>query len=327
LHNATKNRNTLEGKKIPDYKPKYKEIDPEEINLHDENQIMSAKIDGAHTITTLHGPEKMMRVYSYRPAQRESGLIEHTFKFPNFHNRKSDSDTKNTIIRTEAWASKNGKAIPVQELSGILNSGTPKARETLKQQGIDLRLTGIDVVRHNGKNYENRPFAEKLKALEQINKSTKGLIELPIMAQTPEEKRRLLEAVKKNQLPETKEGVILQDLHTAAAPKKAVIKPMQDVYVRKVFTKERGAAKNQASGFEYSFEPDGPVAGRVGTGFSQKQRKDMQENPGKYLGLVATLKSQGRFGGKALRAPAFKYWHPDKNDPEQMSLIKGKEND
>ena len=317
INNATRNRRTGEGAKIPDFKPRHKEVPLSAVNPADDGEVMTAKIDGAHTITHLHGPDKMTRVYSYRPTQRDTGLIEHTFKFPGFQNRKSAPSLKGTMLRTETWASKDGKAVPVQELAGLLNSSVPKARRELAERGIQLRQSIIDVIRHRGKDVSRRPYGEKLRIMEEAAKGAAGL-ELPPVARTQAEKKKMLADITAGRRPETREGVVLERLHEAAPPTKAVRRPLQDVYVRKIFAKERTKAKGQAAGFAYSHTPDGPVVGRVGTGFSAAMRKDMAVNPDRYVGRVARVASKGSFGGQALRAPAFKDWHPDKNDPELM---------
>jgi len=328
LHNATKNRGTGEGKRIPSSKPKYKEIAPEAINLEDDEQVMTPKLDGAHVLVDLPGTgDKFARVFSYRPTARETGLIEHTFKFKDFQKRRGSEAVKNTMVRAECWGTdKDGKAIPAEQLGGLLNAGVLKSREKQREMGVKLRLTGFDVVRHNGRNMEKKPFAEKLEVLNKVNKATKGFIETPEVARTPEQKKKMLGEIKERVRKDTDEGVVLHTLAKAEPPTKAKFKPDVDVYVRKVFDKPRGAAKGHAGGFEYSFTPDGPIVGRVGTGFDHAARKDMMENPENYVGRVAKVKSVRNSENrtdpsqmtKALRAPSFRGWHLDKTDPKLM---------
>jgi len=328
LHNATKTRSTGEGKRIPNTKPTYKEITPESINLDDQEQIMTPKLDGAHVLVDLPGEgDRFARIFSYRPTARETGLIEHTFKFKDFQKRRGSPQVKNTMIRAECWASDaDGKAIPAEQLGGLLNAGVLKSRKKQDELGIKLRLTGFDVVRHNGRNMENKPFAEKLQVLNKVNKVTRGFVELPEIAHTPEEKKQMLESIKNHQRLDTDEGVVLHSIAKAEPPTKAKFKPDVDVYVRNVFDKPKGKAKGHAGGFEYSFTPDGPVVGRVGTGFDHTMRKDMLENPENYIGRVAKVKSVRNSENrtdpsqltKALRAPSFQGWHLDKTDPKLM---------
>jgi len=325
LHNATKTRNTAAGSKIPAYKPKYQEVAPEAIDLNDEDQIMTPKIDGAHVLVDLPGdPNKFARVYSYRPTARDTGLIEHTFKFPGFQ-KQTAVVGKNTMIRAECWAQgKDGKPVPSEQLGGLLNAGVLNSRKKQQELGIQLKLTGIDVVRADGKNYENKPYGDKLQVLERVRKATKGWIDTPEVAITPDQKKRMLDQVKNQQHPVTEEGVVLQRLSKAETPIKAKFKPDHDVYVTGVFSKPKGQARGHAGGLEYSLTPGGPTVGRVGTGFDHVTRKDMLENPDRYVGRVAKVqatRSQERKDTsqlKALRAPSFKGWHIDKTDPKLM---------
>jgi hypothetical protein len=327
FHNATKNRATAEGKRLPDYKPKYKEVEPEKIDVQDPNKVLSAKIDGAHGLLQLHGKDAFARLYSYRrPTSSTTDLIEHTHKLPGFHTRTSPNDLKGTVVRTEVWFSdKDGKAIPNQKIGGLLNASTMKSRRMQEEMGVTPRLTVVDVVRSGGKNMENAPFAEKLKVMERVASTVPG-VDLPPMARTPEEKQRMLADVKSGKLPETREGVVEHDLwDRGAAFVKAVFKPVQDVFVRGIFKKPRGEARGHAGGIEYSYTPDGPIVGKVGTGFDHKTRKDMLANPESYVGRVAKVRSSRAFENRAdpsqlgaLRAPAFKGWHIDKTDPALM---------
>lgn len=325
LHNATKTRSTAAGKKIPAYKPKYQEVAPGAIDLNDEDQVMTPKIDGAHVLVDLPGdPKKFARVFSYRPTARDTGLIEHTFKFPDFQ-RQTAVVGKNTMIRAECWAQgKDGKPIPAEQLGGLLNAGVINSRKKQQEMGVKLKLTGIDVVRADGKNMEKKPFGEKLQVLERVRKATKGWIDTPEVAITADQKKRMLDQVKSQKHPVTEEGVVLQRLSKAETPIKAKFKPDHDVYVTGVFSKPKGKKRGHAGGLEYSLTPGGPTVGRIGTGFDHATRKDMLENPDRYVGRVAKVqasRSQARKDTsqlKALRAPSFKGWHLDKTDPKLM---------
>ena len=316
FHNATKTRATSEGKKIPDYKPSYKVQQPSSIDFDNPNTVMTAKIDGAHTVTMIPGDGKHLRVFSYRTSAADPDrLIEHTHKLPDFQKHIGD-DFKNTVLRTEMWFSdRDGKAAPVETTGGLLNASTLKSRQRQEELGLTPRLTVIDVVRHDGKRYENKPFSEKLDVMKRIT-SAIPVLEMPIMATTPEQKRDLFEKVQSGKLPETREGVVEHHLHEPGYVK-AVFRPTTDVYVTGVFKKPRGEARGHAGGFEYSTTPGGDTVGRVGTGFDHATRKDMMESPEKYIGRVARVESM-KYTGGTLRTPAFKGWHIDKTDPELL---------
>jgi hypothetical protein len=326
LRNATKNRGTLEGKKLPDFKPRYKEIDPDQVDLNDDQQVVTPKLDGAHLLLDFPKADKMMRVYSYRPSQRQGGLIEHTFKFPEYQNRKVPKELQGTLMRAEGWASdEEGRAVPAPEIGGLLNSSVQKSRQRQADDKLKLRLTGIDVVKHKGKDYSKKTYADKLAVIRKVTKMMRGAVEAPLVAATPEEKKVLLSAVRSGKFPDTKEGVVVHELHRDAPFQKAKFRPDHDVYVREIVSKIKSKAKGEASSFRYSFEPDGKIEGTVGTGFNKQLRKDMAKNPEKYIGRVAKVKSMGRHvkrkdksQGALVGSPAFKEWHIDKTPPELL---------
>jgi len=247
---------------------------------------------------------------------------------PDYQKRTTPDSLKGTILRTELWFSKDGKAVPVQQIAGLLNSGTLKSRRKQQEMGVEPRLSVIDVVRHNGKDVSDAPYDEKLKIMQKAVDKVDGL-ELPPMAFTPEEKAKLIKDVGSKKLPHTTEGVVAHHRTKSGVPfQKGVFRPDHDVYVRDVFVEKEGkteGGRGMAGGFLYSMTPDGPVVGKVGTGFDHKTKKDMLRNPEDYVGRVATVRSMSEKQNlqeaseiKALRAPSFQNWHLDKNDPEMM---------
>jgi hypothetical protein len=65
---------------VPQSKPQYRDLDPEKVDVSDDRQVMMGKIDGAHN-TFLLEAGKPVRVFSYRPSERDTGLIEHSHRF------------------------------------------------------------------------------------------------------------------------------------------------------------------------------------------------------------------------------------------------------
>jgi hypothetical protein len=139
---------------------------------------------------------------------------------------------------------------------------------------------------------------------------------MPPMARGAKEKVELLNRIRTGQEPTTREGVVLWPPN--GPPIRAKFRPDHDVYVREVFP-EKGS-RELAGGFAYSWTPQGKVQGRVGTGLSHALKKEMLEDPQKFVGRVARVKALDVYRDKedpkkpgALRAPAFKDWHLDKN--------------
>lgn len=304
---------------IPTSKPAYKEVKPEDVNLGDENVHVQAKIDGAHVTVMLDGG-KRMRIFSYRPTERKTGLIQHTYKFPEAITTRTPKEFKNTVLRGELYATdKKGKAIPSNKLSGLLNSGVWKSRLKQKSEDTKLQLAVFDVAQYKGKNYENKAYEEKLKVLEAVTKAIPWL-KLPPSADTLKDKLQLVKKIEHGRLPETKEGIVLWQLDKPARPVKVKFKPEYDVRVSKILITRPTAEKRQAAGFYYDVVDDKKLSiiGKIGTGFSFKLKEDMFKDPEKYIGLIAKIEAMGKFESGALRAPSFQGWHLDKNDPVRL---------
>jgi len=321
LYNRTLDRKTTN---LPDDKPKYREVKMDRASRHieDPDTIASAKIDDAHNLFLLPATGDQIRVVSYRSSKRSStGVIEHTHKVPALYGQKVPSGLGGTILRGGLYAMhpQSGKATPAKDLAGILNSNVWASREKQKQHG-ELIPVIYDVVKYKGKNMEGAPYAEKLKVLTEV--ADKLPFELPRMAHSPEEKKDLITKIRTGQVPETEEGVVFWNLKKGEPPYKAKFTQDHDVYIRDFFHGGGKYANKAVGGFLYSYEENGPIVGRVGTGLSDELRIDMHNNPLKYRGLVARVRAQEKFPSGALRAPAFVDWHLDKNEPEALAHVK-----
>lgn len=308
---------------VPQSKPKYKEVEPENINMTNDEQLMMPKIDGAAVHFALNEGQPL-RVFSYRPTERKTGIIEHTQRFlPGFQQRIPKS-LDNLVLRGELFASDplTGRTRDAVETGAILNSGVWRSRDI--QQHSPLRAVIFDVARKDGKDVENIPYTEKLKILERVNKQL-PFLELPLMADTAKDKINLLNRIRTGQEPITTEGVVLWPLG-GGAPIKAKFRPDHDVYVREIFP-ETGKREGLAGGFRYSWTPRGKIVGHVGTGFNHALKQDMLENPQKYIGRVARVRALGLYRDKenpkkpgALRGASLSGWHLDKG----YQLFEGK---
>jgi hypothetical protein len=300
---------------IPQSKPKYKEVEPDNVDITNDQQLMMAKIDGAHNCIQLNAGQPV-RIFSYRPTERNTGVIEHTQRFlPGFLQRVPKS-LDGLILRGELFASDplTGRTREAVETGAVLNSGVWKSRDTQKMS--PLRAVIFDVARKNGKDVEDIPYTEKLKILKQVNKEL-PFLELPPTAETTKDKINLLNKIRTGQEPITTEGVVLWPLG-GGTPIKAKFRPDHDVYIREIYP-ETGQREGLAGGFRYSWTPRGKIVGHVGTGFSHALKKDMLENPKDYIGRVARVRALGLYRDKenpkkpgALRAASFTDFHLDK---------------
>jgi len=293
--------------KIPSAKPKYKEKKISEVDPADKSEVMAAKIDGAHV--TLHlKPGKEPRIFSHRPTERATGVIEHTRRVPVLSEQESPRELGSMVLRGELYArGKDGKALRPEQVGALLNSNVWKSREKQKSMG-NLRLALFDVVSKGTKNLEGEEYDRKLSILRAVKKAMKG-IEIPRMAVTEEAKERLLSDIKGGREPSTREGVVLWG-RDGSRPVKAKIKQDYDVYVRKVL---KGKKPGHAGAYAYSLTPRSEILGNVGTGMSHLLRKEMFSDPDKFIGMIAKVTAQNQFPSGALRAPAHQGFHLDKN--------------
>jgi hypothetical protein len=301
---------------IPQSKPDYKETAPSKVDVTDDSQLMAGKIDGAHNTFVLDAGQPV-RVFSYRPSERATGIIEHSHRFLPGHTARVPDHLDGLVLRGELVAADphTGAARSSQDTGAVLNSGVWKSRDL--QAHTPLRALIFDVARRNGKDVESLPYEEKLPILRQVHESL-PFLELPPMARSSEAKINLLNRIRTGAEPLTSEGVVLWPLK-GGAPIKAKFRPTHDVFVREIFL-EKGKRTGLAGGFTYSWTPQGEIVGRVGTGLSHDEKKQMYEDPTAFAGRVARVQALGVFANKhdpkkpgALRAPAFKDWHLDKN--------------
>lgn len=308
LHNITPTRavskwDTL----IPIGKPPMKSKLPSAVDTSDPGTVLQPKIDGAHVVAVLEGG-KPLRLFSHRQARNETGLIEHTYRDPEYWKRLAPEGLKPTVVRGELWASdKSGKPVPLQDLSGILNSSIPEARKRLSEQGLKLRVSVHGVDRMDGKKVDSLPFDKVDQFLKNLVDQVPGLEHIQT-ARTPAQKKALLDKILKGKHPLTSEGVVEYRTGSPDGMKVKAYDP-HDVYVREVY---EGTRPGEAGGFRYSHTPTGKIVGAVGTGLTRTQRKEMLESPEKWLGRVAKVKAQEKLRSGALRAPVFEDLHLEK---------------
>lgn len=312
LHNITKQRGVL-----PSSKPGYKTVDVGKLDIENPQTILQAKIDGAHVLYDFKAPGSTMDVVSYRPTERATGVIEHTHKLPGFFEHKTPAALKETLLRGELYATDSkGKALAAARVGGILNAGVWKSREKQKEEG-ELKPAVFDVVKWKGKDVEDAPYSQKLEMLREAVRHAPWL-HIPRTAETPKEKKKLIADVRGGKEPSTEEGVVEWHLEKNL-PRKSKFLREADAYVKDIFM-EQGARKGLAGGFSFSRTADGPVVGRVGTGFSHDLKRDMAQNPEKYKGLHARIATQPAPSHYAPRAPAFRSWHLDQDLPENIKM-------
>jgi hypothetical protein len=302
FHNVTPTRTTRP--EVPSEKPHYKSIAPSNLDPTNPNQIWAPKVDGALNVFVLR-TGKPIETYSYRPsAKGPSKLIDHTYRMPLHHTKVPDAFKGKTVVLGEVFAKDraSGKALPTADTSARLLSNVWRSRELQQNSPLDNMV--FNVLRYNGRDVSNKPYSEKLEMLKHITSAIPQL-KMPPLHETPESKQQLLNEISSKQHALSEEGVVVYDMN-ASVPLKAKFQQDYDVYIRGTFPGEGKYKDNAAGGFTYSHSPEGKVIGRVGSGFSDEMRKQMHEQPSKFIGGTARVFAQQQLPSGALRVPVFK---------------------
>lgn len=299
-------------------KPKYNVISSKDIDTYISNlkdtDVIQPKVDGAFNFIQFikNKPE----IISHRISSDTGMPIIHTERV--FHGRPEALDLpkhfEGSVLLSEIYGMRKGKAIPPQELGGILNASIDKSFDKQKKQNVELKGLLFDVAASGKKvlNIDEVPYSERKKILREIIKYLpKDKFHLPEEAKGSNEAKKLLDVIRSRKHPLTREGIVVHS--EKDRPSKAKLLEEDDVYITGIFMGE-GKYKNVgAGGFTYSLKKGGPTVGKVGTGISDELRKSMWSNPTQFVGRVARVRSQGSFPKtKALRAPALLALHESK---------------
>lgn len=269
-----------------------------------DDSVVQPKIDGALQLITL-GKNKIEMV-SHRPSNVHDNAIHHTERvFGERPHKNIPKHLRGTILLAEVYGTKNGKPIPQQETSAILNSSLAKAIQDQKENDIKLNAMVFGVAKHKGKEINfDTPYEERKKIImDALKLLPKGQFHLPEEVKGSEAALKLW----RDTIKAKGEGVVV---HPAdGIPTKLKHMPEQDVYVRDFFPGEGKYEGKGVGGFRYSHTPKGEIVGKVGTGLNDKMRKLMLEHPDRFLNRVARVHSQGQLPSGALRAPALINMH------------------
>lgn len=313
-------------------KLRYAKVPAEDVEkVFDGNYLIQEKLDGASSL--FHLLSDRIEALSYRTT-KEGAPIVHTYRIfgpggGKVYTKPIPPELVGTILKGETYGVQKGKVIPPQELGGILNASVVNSLEAQSKKKISLKGMLFDVVRMGKEPVPPLSLTpeERGAKLEEISKFLpKTKFSLPETAETPEEARALFESISKGEHPRTSEGIVAWPKEPGKVPKKVKLFPEADVWVKRIFPGLGKLEGKGAGGFEYSRSAEGPVVGRVGTGFTESTREEMLKDPENWEGRMARISSQGDFPRTgAFRAPAFVALHEDypaksagwfKDDPE-----------
>ena len=319
IHNVTPSRNTKKwGDLVPSDKPPMKSVKFEDLDPARPGTAWQPKLDGAHAIGVLES-KKPLKLFSYREAKNETGLIEHTQKMPRYWKNVAPEGMRPTVLRGELIAvDKAGKPLPVNEISGLLNSGTETSREVQRQKGVRLKFMAFDIDRLDGKKVGKMPYQKTEEILKRLSKEIPGLHMMPTVYDEAG-KLKLKQEIGQKTHQLTEEGIVERSIETGEATKGKGEEP-HDVFIREVYP---GLKPNEAGGFRFSYTEHGPVVGNVGTGFSRSDRTRMLKDPSQWVGRVAKVMAQQKLPSGALRMPVFHGFHESKGPQPFHEIASG----
>jgi hypothetical protein len=288
----------------------------------DQRIFASPKIDGAHVIVVIKNGK--LDVYSYRISKVHGANIIHTERIFTIIPRVPLANKYDgTILKGELYGIyKNDRSVvPVNILSGILNSNIYKSYLDMLKRGIVLKIGLFDIYQY-GKQYidpENVSYQDRIKLLEEIlDNLDKSRFEIIYPVEGKDEIIKLWHSVSSKQHPLTEEGIVIYP--EKGLPLKVKSLKEKDVYIRDIY-RGTGKYENAAGGFMYSLTPDGPIVGNVGTGFDDEFRKELWENKEDYIGRRARVKFIEQLPSGALRAPVFLSLHEDYPNPHDKNAF------
>lgn len=268
-----------------------------ELKQYKNNVRVQPKIDGALQI--LRMSQDRPEIFSHRLGKTGRPIVHTERLFGRSPRLKVPDDLVDKEFLGETYALDSmGKMLPPQQLGGLLNSNLSKALEDMKAKRIKLHMALHDIAG------DPRPYDERIKDLHRVAALFPDTMEVTEDVSDSDKALKLISDIQAGKHPKTSEGVIVRDHN--GVPRKVKFLKEQDVWVRDTFPGE-GKFTGSPGGFTYSLTQDGPVVGRVGTGFDNDTRAALSG----YIGRVARVKSNGSFPSGALREPSFLALHED----------------
>ena len=288
-------------------KEHYKSVDKADIEKElksiPEDSVVQPKVDGALQYL-LMGKNKL-EMMSHRMSDVHQKPIYHTERiFGKRPHLDIPKELRNSIFLAEVYGAKDGKPIPQQETSALLNSSLGKSLDDQKAKRIKLHAMLFGVAKHNNKDMGfDTPYEDRKALLSKaLSILPKDQFHLPEEAKGPDEALKLWHKIKNKQHHATEEGIVVHP--NKGLPTKIKHLPEQDVYIRDFFKGEGKYKDKGVGGFTYSHKPEGEVVGKVGTGLNDQLRELMLKDPEQFIGRIARVHSQGQLPSGALRAPA-----------------------
>lgn len=294
--------NATPTKPAGDGKPHYKLRDWNKLKGKLDNYVGQPKADGASNLFRLNKED--VDVFSHRTSTGGFPIVHTTRFYGGPSTTDIPKELRGTTIRGEIIGFKRDKAIPPQELGGILNNTLANSLAEQQKRKIELKAMLYDVVGHTGDHSSRR------RKLEEIQRVLGNKYFLPEEATTPEDITLLHNSIQSGEHPLTDEGIMLWP-KSGGDPLKVKNTAEYDVVVRDILDGKNSIEGVGAGSFSYSHPGSDEVVGNIGTGLSRKLREDMLAAPKEYIGRVARVKAQKKMPSGALYAPSLLAFHED----------------
>lgn len=292
---------------------------------NDEKYYFQPKLDGALGVINLN--DKSLEIFSHRISRTTGNPIYYTEKI-FFRKPKIKLPAKyagSTLLGEVVGVIKHDNTeivIPPQELSGILNSTISNAINSSLSKNIKLKVGLFDIVSFGGQYID--PSSVNYKTRRKLLQEIIEHLPSDIFFLIPDYEDKLEAAalwrdIKEGKNNLTSEGIVVYG--ELGYPRKVKTYKEADVYIRKIVPGEGKYSSGYAGAFFYSREPNGPIVGSVGTGFTDSFRKFLWENREDLIGRVARVSYLDEFKDGTLKHPSFIALHEDY--PTKESKIAG----
>ena len=299
-------------------KPKYKLIEAANMDeALDKATEVQEKIDGAHQIYQV-GTGGEVESYSVNPRKTGEPIV-HTERV-GLTGVKAPEALTGTTLRGEVYATDpKGKAIPFQELSGLLNATIARATEMRRVKKLKMKHSIFDIIRHKGEDVSQLPLEERKAILKEVvPQLPTEHFHAPLSATEAEDKTRLLEDIRTGKNPRTSEGIMMH--MPGGRVWKYKFRPESRGYVTGVFPGKAGRT-GLPGGVTFSETPGGPELGNLGSGFTVDELKDIAKNLEAYKTKPMRITHMGKFPAGTLRAPVFSGWETDVKEAMKSAAL------
>lgn len=192
------------------------------------------------------------------------------------------------------------QVLPAAQLGGLLNASVEHSLAKQRDLGAQLGVKLFNVQRVGGRAVDpgQVPYAARRRMMQELLPYLGDRFELAEEAE-PGKELELWKRISEGRHPETREGVVIHS--PVGVPTKIVTEAEHDIPITGTFPGQ-GWRSGVVGGLTYDA---GGKTGRVGTGFSQEDLKDIAANPDQWIGRTARIRAKEQLPSGLFRSPVF----------------------